>query len=250
MENLPTAQQLSALYETLFVHYGHQGWWPIMSRAGEEGYDEGGYHPGIYPSIREDGGALFDVACGAVLTQNTSWKNAESALREMRMRGIDSFPKIAEADIGRLADTVRSSGYYNQKAKKLKALTGTLSGLGAPGKIDPASLRKRLLQVWGLGPETVDSILLYAFDIPYFVLDAYTQRLVGRLFGSPALCRGGGWYPCLQDLFHRSIRRDTVVYGEYHALIVRHCKEACTVRPRCDRCMLTPRCRYYLASVR
>ena len=255
-ERLPASRHIRSLYEALLGHYGPQGWWPVLSRAGEAGYDDRGYHPGLYPAVREDGAAFFDVLCGAVLTQNTAWRNAEAALKSMRRRGIDSLEKITAAEDEYLAATIRSSGYYNQKARKLKSLAEALADFptrpdgrnkGRPEKSSKI-LREDLLGVWGLGPETADSILLYAFDSPFFVIDAYTRRMMERVFGVTDIPRGNRGYDYLQDVFHSALPHNTEVYGEYHALIVRHCKEACTVRPRCIGCMLTARCLYYRGS--
>jgi endonuclease-3 related protein len=255
---LPTARQIRDLYEILFEHYGPQGWWPVVSRACEPGYDARGYHRGLYPRGREDMSAFFDVVCGAVLTQNTAWKNAEAALIEMRRRRFDTFEKIISARTEDLAEAVRSSGYYNQKAKKLKFLSEVLrnllpssSGRGISEELSIESseiLRERLLDVWGLGPETVDSILLYAYDLPFFVIDAYTRRLLGRVFYSTGISELRRGYDVLQKIFHRSLSGSTVIYGEYHALLVRHCKESCTVRPHCIGCILNKQCLFYHGS--
>ncbi len=167
---------------------------------------------------------------GAVLTQNTSWRNVEAALAALRGRGLLTPAALGACTLRRLALLVRSSGYYRQKARKLKELARFWSGRTGP----QAPRRDELLAVWGIGPETADSILLYAFHRPFFVVDAYTRRLLERL----------GWaqaresYEQLQARFHASLPSRAPLYQELHALIVRHSKELCRPRPLCSGCPL------------
>ena len=217
------------LYELLLARYGPQGWWPLPGRAGRPGFDERGYHPGRYGLPAEPQGR-FEVAAGAVLTQNTSWRNVEAALAALRGHGLLTAAALQACPLRRLAPLVRSSGYYRQKARKLKELASFWSartGTRAPQ-------RGELLALWGVGPETADSILLYAFHRPFFVVDAYTRRLLERL----------GWtrdresYEELQARFHASLPFRVPLYQELHALIVRHSKEHCRPKPRCRGCPL------------
>jgi endonuclease-3 related protein len=175
---------------------------------------------------------------GAVLTQNTAWTNAAAALGRLREAGVRMPADIIGLSQRRLAGLVRSSGYFNQKAKKLKvtaalfSFRGALTPSGAPS-------RDALLSGWGIGPETADSILLYAFHVPVFVVDAYTRRILSRI-GS---IEGGESYEEIQAAFHKAIERSHALYNEYHALIVQHAKMHCTARPVCTACPVQ-RCRW------
>jgi endonuclease-3 related protein len=234
--NAPASGAWLGLYESLLARYGPQGWWPLGGRAGRPGFDRRGYHPGRY-GIPSDAQGRFEVAAGAVLTQNTSWRNVEAALAALRARGLLTPAGLKACAERRLARLVRSSGYYRQKARKLKELASFWSGRTGRG----APERGELLTLWGVGPETADSILLYAFHRPVFVVDAYTRRLLGRL----------GWtkererYEELQDRFHASLPPRAPLYQELHALIVRHGKEHCRSKPLCSGCPLAGKpCRW------
>ena len=229
------AGAVARLYEGLLARYGPQGWWPLSSRAGRPGYDARGYHPGIYgvpaPPDR------FEVAAGAVLTQNTAWGNAEAALAALRGAGLLTPAALLACPPRRLGSLIRSSGYYNQKARKLRALAACLADL--PRARVPT--REALLELWGVGPETADSILLYAWHLPVPVADAYTRRLFCRL----------GWtgeragYDELASLCARGLPAQAPVLQEFHALIVRHAKEHCCASPLCGGCPLAGRpCRW------
>jgi endonuclease-3 related protein len=230
-----SASAFRRLFEALSARYGPQGWWPLASRAGRPGYDERGYHPGTYgvPGPRD----RFEVAVGAVLTQNTAWLNAEAALRALRSTGLLRPAALLACHPHRLAALIRPSGYYNQKARKLRALAAYLAGLS--GARVPS--REALLALWGIGPETADSILLYAWHVLVPVVDAYTRRLFCRL----------GWsgerasYGELAALCVRGLPVDVPAYQEFHALVVRHAKEHCRVWPVCRGCPLAGRpCRW------
>jgi endonuclease-3 related protein len=231
---------LRSLYAELFAAYGPQGWWPLPSRSGRRGFDERGYHPGDLAPPRDPAGR-FEIALGAVLTQNTAWTNAERALRTLLAAGLGGGSRAASrrtvaplpADVAAcgtqtLARLVRASGSYNIKARKLASLASFFDGHG----LARAPRRDALLAVWGVGPETADSILLYGFGEPVFVVDAYTRRLLARR----GVIAGTEPYDAVQDRFHRAIGRDATVFNEYHALIVRHAKEHCRARPSCAGC--------------
>ena len=207
--------------------YGPQGWWPLPSRAGRPGFDAHGYHAGV-PAAPDDPVGRFEVALGAVLTQNTAWINAERALLALLAAGVRLPADVLASGPRRLATLVRSSGSYNVKARKLAGLAKFFLDRG----LDRPPGRDDLLGVWGVGPETADSILLYAFRHPAFVVDAYTRRLLVRL----GILAGGEPYDAVQDLFHRALVRDPDLFNEYHALIVRHAKEHCRAAPACTRC--------------
>jgi endonuclease-3 related protein len=227
--NASAARPWLGLYESLLARYGPQGWWPLAGRAGRPGYDERGYHPGRYGMPAEPRGR-FEVAVGAVLTQNTSWINVEAALAALRASGLLAPAALCACPLRRLAALVRSSGYFNQKARKLQVLARFWSGLS--GRKAPE--RGELLALWGVGPETADSILLYAFHRPVFVVDAYTRRLLARL----GWAEGRESYQELQARFHAGLPARAPLYQELHALIVRHAKEHCRLRPRCRDCPL------------
>lgn len=231
---------LAGLYAELFAAYGPQGWWPLPSRAGRRGYDDHGYHPGNL-AVPRDRAARFEVALGAVLTQNTAWTNAERALGALAAaglradgRGIPHRPVVPlpedllACSTRTLARLVKASGSYRSKALKLRNLASFFAAHGfsrAPDRAD-------LLAVWGVGPETADSILLYAFGEPVFVVDAYTRRLLARR----GVIGGTEPYADVQGLFFRALGPDAGVCNECHALVVRHAKEHCRARPRCAGC--------------
>jgi endonuclease III related protein len=180
----------------------------------------------------------FEVIMGAVLTQNTAWTNASQALEHLRREGVRLPADVLELPLPALARLVRSSGYFNQKAKKLKSLAARFAARGALGPA-AAPTREGLLAEWGVGPETADSILLYAFHVPVFVVDAYTRRILARV----GLTDGSESYDEIQRIFHASLEPSAPMYNEYHALIVEHAKAHCRTRPACASCPVS-RCRY------
>lgn len=175
---------------------------------------------------------------GAILTQNTAWTNADAALASLQRAGVRLPQDILALSQRRLAALVRSSGYFNQKARKLRAVASlfarprALTAAGAPS-------REALLSEFGIGPETADSILLYAFHEPIFVVDAYTRRILSRI----GVIDGSESYDDIQGLFHDALERDHALYNEYHALIVEHAKRHCRTRPECRTCPVRP-CAY------
>jgi endonuclease-3 related protein len=232
--------KVGRLYERLLARYGPQGWWPLPSLAGRRGFDDRGYHPGAYgvPAAPQ----RFEVAVGAVLTQNTAWLNAETALNALAGAGLLRSPaSLLACPLRRLAALIRPSGYYNQKARKLRALAAYLASLPRTREPTPAPTRGELLALWGIGPETADSILLYAWHVPVPVADAYTRRLFHRL----------GWtgeragYEELAGLCACGLPAQAPVLQEFHALVVRHAKEHCRATPVCRGCPLAGRpCRW------
>ncbi len=222
--------RIRELYGILLGAYGRQGWWPLPFRAGNRGFDGRGYHPGDYCQPRSTRGRL-EICMGAVLTQNTAWTNVETALRNLDRSGIDSSEKIAACRIDRLARLIRPSGYYNQKARKLKELAALLARRGVMKGQNPPS-REELLAVWGVGEETADSILLYAHRLPFFVVDAYTRRLLSRI----GWIGGHEGYGAIQAVFHAALPADHALFNEYHALIVEHAKRRCRSMPVCGGC--------------
>ncbi len=204
---------LREAYDVLFAAYGPQHWWP--------------------------GESNLEIAVGAILTQNTSWQNVERALANLRDGDLLDVNNLQRVSLSELAETIRPAGYYRQKSKRLKNFVellhsrfdGSMESLLA---LDCDPLREVLLSVNGIGPETADSIALYAGRLPVFVVDAYTARVAKR----------HGWigfeadYYQLQELFHAQLESDHQLFNEYHALIVRVGKDFCQKTPRCEPCPL------------
>lgn len=201
--------------------YGPQYWWP--------------------------GDSAFEIMVGAVLTQNTAWVNVERALANLKRADALDPRAIVAAHPRRLARWLKPSGYFNVKAKRLRAVCRWLiqqRGVRSLTRRSTENLRAALLAVHGIGPETADDVLLYAFDRPVFVIDAYTRRIFQRL----GVIGGAEDYETLRRVFERTLGPDTALYNEYHGLIVRHGKEVCRTRPACERCCLAHLCRYRRAA--
>lgn len=187
------------------------------------------------------GDTPFEIMVGAVLTQNTAWTNVERAIANLKAAGALTPAAIVAAHPKRLAAWLKPSGYFNIKARRLKAFCRWLLEQGgeiALATRDTQDLRAALLDVYGVGPETADDILLYAFARPVFVIDAYTRRLFGRL----GLIAGTEPYEDLRAAFERALGPDLALFNELHALIVAHAKDICRPKPRCDSCCLARRC--------
>ena len=224
---VPLAVRLPEVYQRLYRAYGPQHWWP--------------------------GEGPFEVIVGAILTQSAAWTNVEKALRNMRAAGCWSFPALHGIPQSQLAEIVHPSGYFNAKARKLKAFaahvvevySGDLSAMLAQ---DTGVLRDDLLSIHGIGDETADDIVLYAAGKPSFVIDAYTRRIIDRMGLTPSGKRPG--YLDYQELFQGNLPADPVLYNEYHALLDRHGKETCAKRePRCRDCGLADLCATGLGSI-
>lgn len=181
---------------------------------------------------------------GAVLAQNTTWSNVEKAIRKLKEKGLLCPDKIRTAPLEVVEEAVRSSGYYKNKAIKLKRLAQFLDenfndDLEAMSAKDPWELRADLLSVWGIGPETADSIVLYAAGLPVFVVDAYTKRMLSRL----DICDEKIDYAVCQAIFMDNLPGDVALFNEFHGLIVRHSKEVCRKQaPLCFSCPLLEIC--------
>ena len=209
---------LRAIYRRLARHFGPAGWWP--------------------------GETPFEVCLGAILVQNTSWTNVERALECVRGAGHLSFEGLSALSAARMAALIRPSGTFRVKAARVRAFLDFL-GSAYGGRVeamraeDPWVLRRRLLGVHGIGPETADSIALYAAGQPLFVVDAYTRRAFTRL----GLLQGGALgYDEVQRFFMDRLPRDAALFNDYHAQIVRLGKEICRPRPRCGACPLETIC--------
>ncbi len=180
---------------------------------------------------------------GAILTQNTSWGNVEKAIGKLKEKGLLCPAAIRAVPLEVLKETIRSSGYYKSKAIKLKRLAEFLQesykdNIQAMSAKDPWDLRSELLKVWGIGPETADSIVLYAAGLPMFVVDAYTKRLLSRL----GVCPEEIGYDTCQAIFMENLDEDVPLFNEYHGLIVRHSKNTCRKMPLCSTCPLLDLC--------
>ncbi|MFQ5826877.1 MAG: endonuclease III domain-containing protein [Dehalococcoidia bacterium] len=225
-------QKLLGIYRLLLAHYGPQAWWPARGP--------------------------FEVMVGAILTQSAAWGNVEKAIERLRDGRALSPAALRRTPVSEIAQLVYPSGYYNAKARKLKALATFLGerwddDLARLFARDVAELRQELLSVHGIGEETADSIILYAAHRPIFVIDAYTRRILSRLgLGAsplhPSSFREGGGrmkgYAAWQRLFMNHLPQKTALFNEYHALLVRHGKETCRRAPRCGGCCLGGRCPY------
>jgi endonuclease-3 related protein len=214
------AGRFEAIYNRLLARYGRQHWWPAESP--------------------------FEMMAGAILTQSAAWGNAAQAIAGLKAAGALSPPALRRMKQTELAGLIYPSGYYNAKAKKLKALAdwvGKYCGddIGRLIQANTEDLRRQLLGIYGIGPETADSILLYAAGRPVFVIDAYTRRIVDRLGLSPD---GRGSYDDYQWLFTANLPADTGLFNEYHALLVRLGKDTCRRQPACSRCCLAGLCRF------
>ena len=211
----PARKTLITVFETLYGSYGPQHWWP--------------------------GESLFEIMVGAVLTQNTAWTNVEKAIVNLVTHDRLDAERIVAARKDHLANWLRPSGYFNVKAERLKNFCRWYLDAGGYtflSGLETDELRQSLLGVNGVGPETADDILLYAFERPVFVIDAYTRRLFARL----SLFAGDEPYDEMRLAIEKTLGPDVGLFNEYHALIVRHAKEVCRTRPACDTCVLRPRC--------
>lgn len=208
------SEVLKKIFDKLFITFGPQKWWPASSP--------------------------FEVAVGAILTQNTNWQNVEKAINNLKKNGLLNPKKLKELDEKTLAILIKPAGYYNQKSKKLKEFIKFLwNNYGGKmenmEKEDPDTLREKLLSIKGIGKETADSILLYALNIPSFVVDTYTYRIMLR----HGLISEDVNYDELKELFEKNLEKDVKLFNEYHALLVKTGKEFCKKSaPRCSECPL------------
>jgi len=204
---------IQSAYDALYARWGEQHWWPAETR--------------------------LEMMLGAILTQNTAWTNVERAIANLRIHNALNLQSLEKASREELAEWIRPSGHFNQKSGYIKGMAesiqrdfkGSLNTLFA---LNTPSLRKELLSWKGIGPETADSILLYAGKRPVFVVDAYTKRFLSR----HGECAEKETYNSLAKLFTNHLPEDVQLYNEYHALIVRLGKEHCNTKPKCEGCPL------------
>ncbi len=200
-------------YDALYARWGAQHWWP--------------------------GDTRLEMMLGAILTQNTAWTNVEKAIANLRMAGALQLRVLESASAEQIAEWIRPAGYFNQKANYILVMVSSISerfdgSLNKLFALDTPTLRRELLSWKGIGPETADSILLYAGKRPVFVVDAYTRRFLTR----HGWCRESTSYQEIAGLFMDNLPEDAPLFNEYHALIVRLGKEHCRTKPRCEGCPL------------
>ena len=204
---------LREFYNRLFQAFGKQNWWP--------------------------GESAFEIIIGAMLTQNTNWSNVEKAICNLKKQNLLTPQKLHALSHACLAKLIKPAGYFNLKAKRIqnflvyffKTYNGNISSMK---RQRISRLREELLSVNGIGPETADSILLYALGKPVFVVDAYTKRFLSR----HAIIDENSDYYDIQRLFMENVSNDRQLFNEYHALIVRLGKDYCRPKPRCESCSL------------
>jgi len=224
------------IYEKLFEFYGSQGWWPVIFEERKNFADTGGYHKDsvIFSQRTTD---RFEISAGAVLTQNTNWNNVYKSLLDFKKYSITNPEIFLESGEESIKKIIRRTGYYNQKYLKLYNLVSFMhSNNYFETPFDISS--EALLGLWGIGEETADSILLYAFNRKVFVIDAYTKRIASRLDSSLKFKK----YNDFQKYYIENIPDDIEIYNQYHALIVKHCVEICRKKPCCDKCVLFSYC--------
>jgi len=203
------------VYELLTAHYGEQHWWPAESS--------------------------FEMMVGAILTQNTRWESVEDAIQNLKNANMLNPESILSSDSEQLERMIRPSGFFRQKSRRLIELSSFFLAHGGTHGLKQwsiQSLRARLLDVHGIGPETADSILLYALDKPLFVVDAYTKRVFSRLGMFEATMK----YDDVQKFFAQRLPDSLPLFQEFHALIVKHAKQHCSSKPQCDGCPLFSFC--------
>ncbi len=199
------------IYKKLLNFYGYQNWWPTISNNPFE-----------------------EIVIGAILTQNTSWNNVEKSLKILINNQLLNFKNILKIEEEKLKQFIRSSGFYNQKAKTIQSIAKLF--------LEKEEIsREDLLNTKGIGKETADSILLYALNKPYFVIDNYTKRFLNRL----GCIEENISYEKLQKWMCSQLPEDITLYKEFHALIVIHCKNICKKKPDCNTCIFKKECLYY-----
>lgn len=202
------------IYEHLFEHYGPQHWWPADTD--------------------------FEMMISAILVQNTNWRNVEKALEQLRPYLTPQQLDVLSKE--EIAQFIRSSGFYNRKAERIKSFLSWLKNyhfhIDSIRDKDKKQLREELLQISGIGKETADSILLYVFNTPVFIVDAYAKRIFYRLgYELP------DDYDSFRQLVEKELPQDVQLYNEFHALLVQHAKTYCKSKPICDRCPLSGLCK-------
>lgn len=209
------------IYDELFRMYGPQGWWPVAPADSSDGIPKYGVDANTVKTERQK----LEIIFGTILTQNTAWANAEKAIINLNREGLVDIRKMRAASSQKIASLIRPAGYFNQKSERLKIIAKYFydeykGNLKVFFGRDTKKIRQELLGIKGIGPETADSILLYAGSKPVFVVDAYTIRIFSNL----GILKDGMSYDEVQELFMKNLPSDAKMFNEYHALIVEHAK--------------------------
>jgi endonuclease III related protein len=219
--------RLMDIYDSFLKMYGPQGWWPLLELNNNTSINItksgslNGYHPKDYSYPKTDNQRL-EVCIGAILTQNTTWLQVEKALTNLKRINALTIKGIKRLSDGKLKELIKCAGYYNQKARKIKLFVDFFFDLNGR-----TPKREELLNVWGIGEETADSILLYAYRQLEFVIDAYTRRILTNL----GLIDEKASYHEIKELFEKNLPKDLIIYQEYHALLVEHAKRYYRKKP-------------------
>jgi endonuclease-3 related protein len=225
--------KIQTIYTKLLKEYGKQGWWPLS---------KSGLHSKHHNGLPVTDADRFEIIVGAILTQNTNWNNVEKALFNLNKAKMLSVNRIKNCGKQKLGALIRPCGYYNQKAERLSIMAEHLSKYKSIKLFfnrPLMNIRDELLSIKGIGPETADSILLYAGLLPIFVVDAYTKRIFSRL----GFFDEHEKYDKIQDIFMK-LRKNQKMFSEYHALIVEHAKQHCKKNPICSGCVLRKSCKF------
>ncbi len=207
--------ELSKFYKQMLQAYKINHWWPADS--------------------------VLEVAVGAILTQNTMWKNVEKAIKNLKSARALTFQRLISLPETQLAELIHPSGYYNIKAKRIKSLLIFLENTGGFQKLrkmDLQTARNSLLSINGIGPETADDILLYGLNLPVFVIDSYTRRILERI----DLIEGNESYEQLRSMLESALPKEANIYKKYHSVFVEHAKQVCKKKPICEACCLKLDC--------
>lgn len=223
------------IYKTLYKKFGKQNWWPVDKE----------YHKKNLSDFR------FEIIVGSILTQNTSWSNVEKAIMNLKKNNMLNIQNLIDADFDYLTEIIKPSGFFNQKTKRLLTISNFLknnfnSNLNKFFNREKRLIRNQLLSLNGIGPETADSIILYAGSKPIFVVDSYTKRLCERIPLKTKL-----FYDDIQNFFEKDLNKNfkneelVNIYNEFHALIVKLAKDNCKKKPNCDNCPLKEQCEFF-----
>ena len=228
--------QPTNIYKILYNKFGKQNWWPVDKK----------YH------IKNESDFRFEIIVGAILTQNTTWSNVEKVILNIKKSNILEIKKILDANFKCLKEIIKPSGFFNQKTERLLTICNYLknnfnSDLDKFFDRETELIRNELLSLNGIGPETADSIILYAGNKPTFVVDAYTKRLCERI---PIKINPS--YNDIQNFFEKDLNKNfkfeelVNVYNEFHALIVKLAKDYCKKKPKCNNCPLKNNCKFFI----
>jgi endonuclease-3 related protein len=227
--------QPTNIYKILYKKFGKQNWWPVDKK----------YHKKNLSDFR------FEIIVGSILTQNTNWSNVEKAIINLKKNNMLNIQNLTEADFDYLTEIIKPSGFFNQKTKRLLTISNFLknnfnSNLDKFFNREKRLIRNQLLSLNGIGPETADSIILYAGSKPIFVVDSYTKRLCERIPLKTKL-----FYDDIQNFFEKDLNKNfkneklVNIYNEFHALIVKLAKGNCKKKPNCDNCPLKEQCEFF-----